>query len=134
MPIPAAPLLMAKKAATNKYVIAIVLVVLLLLISKKAISKTVQKIRERKFDKNEAANVNQIAQQYRSVSNPSGISWMIDFDGTDTDQIDSLAHQSKRNFPEIAKAYRLKFGEGLTDRMRAELSNQDFTNWQNIIQ
>ena len=90
-------------------------------------------MRQRKFDKNEAQDVNQIAQQYRSAVNPSGISWMINIDGTDEAEIERLGYQSKGKLQPIADAYRLKFEESLTDTLRKELSPTEFQNWRNIV-
>jgi hypothetical protein len=123
----------AKKVFTNKYVLMVLIILVLLFFFRGRIRKMIKRRREKQFDKNETQDVNQIAQQYRSASNPSGISWMIDFDGTDEEAIDKLAYQSKNNFPAIANAYRQKFDETLTDRMRAELSTEDFQSWHNII-
>ena len=123
----------AKKVVTNKYVIGIIVLVVVLLFSKKKIAALIQSYKEKKFDKNETKAANQLAQQYRSASNPSGISWMIDMDGTDEEQIDRLAYQSKGRFKPIADAYQLKFGETLTDRMRKELDSEELQNWRNII-
>ena len=123
----------AKKALSNKYVMIALVILVLLFFFRGRIRKMIRRRNEKKFDKNETQDVNQIAQQYRSASNPSGVSWMIDFDGTDEEAIDKLAYQSKNNFSAIANAYRQKFDETLTDRMRAELDTDEFKNWHNII-
>ncbi len=123
----------AKKVLSNKYVMIALVILVLLFFFRGRIRKMIRKRNEKKFDKNETQDVNQIAQQYRSASNPSGVSWMIDFDGTDEEAIDKLAYQSKNNFNAIASAYRQKFDETLTDRMRAELDTDDFQSWHNII-
>jgi len=123
----------AKRLLSNKYIRIILLILVILFFFRGRIRKMIRQRKERQFDNNETQDVNQIAQQYRSASNPSGVSWMIDFDGTDEDAIDKLAYQSKKNFSSIADAYRQKFGETLTDRMRAELDTDDFQSWHNII-
>lgn len=123
----------AKKVLSNKYVMIALVILVLLFFFRGRIRKMIRRRNEKKFDKNETQDVNQIAQQYRSASNPSGVSWMIDFDGTDEEAIDKLAYQSKNNFNAIANAYRQKFDETLTDRMRAELDTDDFQSWHNII-
>lgn len=123
----------AKKVLSNKYVMIALVILVLLFFFRGRIRKMIRRRNEKKFDKNETQDVNQIAQQYRSASNPSGVSWMIDFDGTDEEAIDKLAYQSKNNFNAIASAYRQKFDETLTDRMRAELDTDDFQSWHNII-
>lgn len=123
----------AKKVFSNKYVLIVLLAIVILLFFRGRIRKMIKRHKEKQFDKNETQDVNQIAQQYRAAANPSGVSWMIDFDGTDEDAIDKLAYQSKNNFSSIANAYRQKFDETLTDRMRAELSTDEFQSWHNII-
>lgn len=123
----------AKKLLSNKYMRIILLILVILFFFRGRIRKMIRQRKERQFDNNETQDVNQIAQQYRSASNPSGVSWMIDFDGTDEEAIDKLAYQSKNNFSAIANAYRQKFDETLTDRMRAELDTDDFQSWHNII-
>ncbi|WP_438712314.1 hypothetical protein ACSTS3_07990 [Aquimarina muelleri] len=127
----------ATKSATsffsNRKVQIVLLVIVLYFIFKKKIKQFLYKMRQRKFDKNEAQDVNQIAQQYRSAANPSGISWMINADGTDETEIERLGYQSKGKLQPIADAYRLKFEESLSDRLRKELSPTEFQNWRNII-
>ena len=123
----------AKKVFSNKYVLITLLVLIVLLIFRKRIKKVVRNRQEKKFDKKEARNVNQLAQQYRSASNPSGVSWMIDFDGTDEDLMMDLAIQSKGGYKLIADAYKQKFDESLTDRVRSELDTEDFQSWRYII-
>lgn len=123
----------AKKVFTNKYVIIAIIAIISLWLIKGGISKTIRYFKEKNFDKNEAKDVNQIAQQYRAASNPSGSSWMIDWDGTDEDAIELLAHQTKGHLESVARVYKQKFDETLTDRMRKELDTDDFQNWHNIV-
>ena len=124
----------AKKIVTNKYVVIAVVIVISIFILRGGIKKLIKKFRENQFDKNETKDVNQIAQQIRAASNPSGFNWMIDWDGTDEDTLTILAHQTKGAFKEVADAYRLKFAETLTDRIRKELDAKDYQNWINIVQ
>ena len=123
----------AKKVFSNKYVIIAIIAIISLWLIKGGISKAVRYFKEKNFDKNEAKDVNQIAQQYRAASNPSGTSWMIDWDGTNEDQIEKLAYQTKGNLESVARVYKQKFDETLTDRMRKELDADDFQNWHNIV-
>lgn len=123
----------ATKIITNKYVLTTIIVLVAYLFLKGRIRKVIRKFREKSFDKNEAKDVNQIAQQYRAASNPSGISWMIDLDGTNEQAIDRLGYQTKGSFESITDAYKLKFSESLTDRMRKELDADRFQNWRNIV-
>ncbi len=122
-----------KKILSNKYVVIGIIVFITLFILRGGIRKIITRIREKKFNKNETKNVNQIAQQYRAASNPSGANWMINWDGTHEDQIEKLAYQTKGYLKPIADAYKLKFQETLTDRMRKELDAEDFQNWYNIV-
>lgn len=123
----------AKNIMSNKYVLATIITIIGLLVFKSKIKKAIAKYREGKFDKNETKDVNQIAQQYRSASNPSGIAMLINTDGTNEEAIDRLAYQTKGSFEAVADAYKLKFDETLTDRMRKELDADEFQDWKNII-
>lgn len=123
----------AKSVLSNKYVLLGLLVIVLVLFFKNRIKRAFRAIKEESFDANETKDVNQIAQQYRSASNPSGFSWMIDFDGTDEDSIRNLAFQTKGAFERVSQAYNDKFDETLTDRMRNELDTESFQNWKSII-
>ncbi len=118
---------------SNRKVQIAILIIILYFIFKKKIKQLIRNYKQRKFNKNEAQDINQLAQQYRAAANRSGIEWMINFDGTNTDIINNLAFQTKGRFQEVADAYRLKFEESLTDRMRKELSTNDFQNWWNIV-
>lgn len=122
-----------KKVFSNKYVLIALIVIIGFWFFKGRIKRMMKNYRAKQFDKNETINANQLAQQYRSASNPSGVSWMIDFDGTDEDLIEKLAFQTKGGFDVVADAYHQKFDETLTDRMRAELDTDEFKNWHNII-
>lgn len=123
----------AKKIISNKKVQTVLVILILALVFRRTIRKLIRKWRERKFDANEGKNVNQLAQQYRSASNPSGVSWMINFDGTDENEIEKLGYQTKEKLQDVANAYKLKFDESLSDRIRKELSPSDFQNWRNIV-
>ncbi|TSE09999.1 hypothetical protein [Aquimarina algiphila] len=123
----------AKSFFSNRKVQIALLIIVLYFIFKKKIKRLLHNMRQRRFDRNEAQDVNQIAQQYRSAANPSGISWMINIDGTDEEEIERLGYQTKRQLQPIADAYRLKFEESLSDRLRKELSPREFQNWRNIV-
>lgn len=122
-----------KKALTNKYVMLVAISIVAFLFFKSSIKRIIEKIKEGKFDKNETKNANQLAQQYRSAANPSGIKWMIDTDGTDEKAVERLAYQTKEHLEPVATAYKQKFHETLTDRMRKELDANDFQDWKNIV-
>lgn len=124
---------MTKGLLGNKYVMLAIILVIILFFFKGKLKRVIQKIRENKFDKNETDDANLIAQQYRAAANPSGISWMIDIDGTSEEAVERLAYQTKGKLDKVTNAYRQKFGETLSDRMRKELSAKEYSNWQNII-
>ncbi|MFC5047681.1 hypothetical protein ACFSTE_05895 [Aquimarina hainanensis] len=133
------PILVAKAAQTttsilsNRKVQIAILLIILYLIFRAKIKRWIYLYKQRKFNKDEALNPNQLAQQYRAAANPSGISWLINADGTNERQIENLAYQSKNNFQPIANAYNLKFEESLTDRLRKELSPKEYQDWHNIV-
>jgi len=127
-------LLQAKKVLSNKYVIMTIVLIAVIFIARGGIKKFIQARNEKKFDKNETKDTNQLALQYRTASNPSGNNWMIDWDGTDEDAIEKLAYQTKGELNEVAAAYKLKFdGETLSDRMSKELDSKELQNWRNIV-
>ena len=122
-----------KKVFTNKYVVIAIVVIVSFWLIRGGVRKVIRHFKEKQFDKNEHKDFNQIAQQYRSAANPSGADWMIDWDGTDEDAIEVLAHQTKGHLDSIARVYKQKFDETLTDRLRKELDTDDFQNWRNIV-
>ena len=123
----------AKKVLTNKYVIIAIVVIISFWLLKGGVKKAVRFFKEKQFDKNEAEDVNQIAQQYRAAANPSGLSWMIDWDGTNEEAVERLGYQTKGRLDSVARVYKQKFDETLTDRMRKELDTEEFQNWRNIV-
>ncbi len=133
------PLLIAQATKTagnilaNKKVQLAILLIIAYVIFRKKINDLIYRWRQRKFNQNEGRDTNQIAQQYRSAANPSGVSWLINVDGTKEEEIERLGYQTKGQLQPIADAYRLKFEESLTDRLRKELSPKDFQNWKNIV-
>lgn len=94
-----------KKVFSNKYVLLTIAALFVLFLTRNKIKKIFIKRNEDKFDKEETEDFNQIAQQYRSASNPSGIEFLIDADGTDEEAIERLAYQTKGNFQQIADGY-----------------------------
>ncbi|GAA4276284.1 hypothetical protein [Aquimarina mytili] len=123
----------AKSFFSNRKVQIVLLLIVLYFIFKKKIKRFLDNRRLQKFQKDEGSIINQLAQQYRAAFNPSGISWMINFDTTKTQAIERLAYQTKGRFQAIANAYELRYKELLTDRLRRELSADEFQNWQNIV-
>ncbi len=122
-----------KKVLKNKYVMTAIISIVAFFFLKGTVKKLIRKYRESRFDKNETNDVNQIAQQYRAAANPSGISWLIETDGTDEAAVERLGYQTKDKMESVATAYKQKFDETLTDRMRKELNPDEFQDWKNII-
>ncbi|MCB0396836.1 MAG: hypothetical protein KDD36_09295 [Flavobacteriales bacterium] len=122
-----------KKFFSNKVVLTVIALVVLIFLFKKKIGKAIQSVRSKKFDKQEYKDVNLLAQQYREAVNPSGFDALINYDGTDEQAIETLARQTKGSLREISDAYRLKYNEGLSDRLRRELSSEDFQRWKDIV-
>jgi len=123
----------AKNILSNRKVQIALMVLLAYFLFKNKIKDAVLKYRQNKFDKNEGDTINQLVQQYRSAVNPSGVSWMTNFDGTKEQELEKLAYQTKGKLQLVANAYKLKFDESLTDRIRKELSVSAFQNWWNIV-
>jgi len=121
-----------KAVLSNKFVQLGIVVFALIVIIKGGVKKWQANRREKRFNRNEGKDVNQLAQRYRAASNPSGFEAMIDFDGTDEEALKLLARDTKGRLPDVAAAYRLKFNEALTDRLRKELDADDFQNWHDI--
>ena len=122
-----------KQIFSNRNVQLGLIILLVALVFKGSIQTVIRKVRENHFDKNEPEMVNQLAQQYRAAVNPSGVSWMVGIDGTKDKAIELLAYRTKGKLNEVLKAYREKFDETLTDRLRQELSVKAYQNWLNIV-
>ena len=130
------PLIVAngvKKVFSNKYVIIAIIVLVVFFVAKGGIQKFIRSRKEKEFNRNETKDVNQLALQYRTASNPSGNDWMINWDGTNEDAIEKLAYQTKGVLDEVAAAYKLKFDETLSDRMSKELDSEELQDWRNIV-
>ena len=72
-----------KKIFSDKRVLLVLGILVVLLLLRKTIKKGIEKIRENKFDRDSTEDPNKLALNARSAVNPSGIGWMVDFDGTD---------------------------------------------------
>jgi len=123
----------AAKAVKNPKFVTAILVIVVVIFFRKKLKNAIENFRRNRFDRNEGSDVNSIVQQYRSAVNPSGVSWLIDVDGTNEEEVLRLAEQSKGQFQEVARAYRAKFNESITDRMRSDLSVSDFAKWQDLV-
>lgn len=128
--------LQAKKFFSNRKVQIVIAILVFVIVFRRTIRKTIQRIQKNSFDKEEAKDPNQLAQQYRAMFNPSGVSWMIGFDGTDTQNLDLLAEQTRGQLQAVTDAYRLGFPNddlSLQDRLRSELSTDDFIRWRAFV-
>lgn len=122
-----------KQIVNNRNVQLVLVIILLAFLFRGSIQSVIRKVRENHFDRNEPEMVNQLAQQYRAAVNPSGVAWLVGVDGTKDKAIELLAYRTKGRLNEVLKAYREKFDETLTDRLRQELSVKDYQNWLNIV-
>ena len=122
-----------KSFFTNRTVLTVIAIIVIVLILKKKIKKGVRKYKEKQFDKNEFQDPNLLVQQYRSASNPSGINWLINTDGTEEAEILNLAYPTNGQKTAVSEAYQNKYAETLTDRLKSELSTKDFDHWKNIV-
>jgi len=84
------------------------------------------------IQENGALNYNAMAQMYRQAMNPSGYSWMIDFDLTNVSSLYELASKTI-NFDRVATAYSLAYGSDLTTDLRKELNTSEFNKFMNIL-
>lgn len=132
-PIVAAQLKSFFSSKAGKMTLLVILVMIVFFIAKGGITKFLRNRAEKKFDRDETKDVNQLALQYRTASNPSGNNWMIDWDGTNEDAIEKLAYQTKGVLDEVAAAYKLKYDETLSDRMSKELDSEELQDWRNIV-
>ena len=119
--------------------LAILLLLVIALIIKKAGAQIIKEVKEKQFDKKDqvvkGVDIKYLVLQYLNAMNPSGISWMTDFDGTNTESIMSLALKTRGVFNKVNLAYKVKdpHGRVLEDALREELSNEDFDKWYNIV-
>lgn len=124
-----------KKVFTNKIVLVVVFVLFLYLIFKKKVKDFVNKRSEKKFDEKATEDPNRVALGFRNAANPSGYSWMIDWDGTDEVSFERLARKMKDQgiINEVTKAYQDKYHESLLDRAAKELGGEELKTFDDII-
>jgi hypothetical protein len=68
----------------------------------------------------------------RSAMNPSGISWMMSFDTTDTAKVLDTA-RSITNLDEVINAYRKLHASNLIEDLQSELSTEDYQKFMSLI-
>lgn len=124
-----------RNVLTDKRVIYVILGIILYFILKKTFLKAIRAYKEKQFDKNSFASPNKIALNLHSAANPSGQSWIIDYDGTDEDAFLTSGQRMKdlRLQREVSEAYQLKFDETLEDRANKELDGDDLRTWEGLI-
>lgn len=138
----AAPIIftsLAKGAGTilkNRKVQIFLAVILGIFLLRGGIRKIRAAIRKRKFDNQSTEDPNRVALQFRQAANPSGVNWMINFDGTNEKQFERLARKikSEKIIKEVSDAYRLKYDETLQERAAKELDNNELQQFEDIIQ
>lgn len=64
----------------------------------------------------------------RQACNPSGITWMIDFDTTSLSDLMSVADQISA-IDKVGDAYRNLYNENMFERLEKELNNEDLNEW-----
>lgn len=79
-------------------------------------------------EQNRKAYANTFANMLRSAFNPSGISWLIATDTTNTKAVLSIAEQMKAKgvpYSYVANAYFTAYNDDLAKRLQSELSTSD---------
>lgn len=78
----------------------------------------------------------QKALQLRNAFNPSGISWMIDFDGTvESAVLETIATlKDKAEWDTMVTIYQDAYGESLIDRTNKELGTDDLAKFNQLLQ
>lgn len=73
-----------------------------------------------------------VAVEMRQAMNPSGTSWLMDFDGTDTDALFNSARKAT-DFPAVARAYANLYDADLLTDLQNELSPAQFAQFQALL-
>jgi len=91
--------------------------------------KWLDKIRESLAYKNASDDPNTaLAIQVRQACNPSGIDWMVEFDGTWKSDLMLVADQIA-SLDKVNKAYGNLYNENMFKRLEKELNANDFQEW-----
>jgi hypothetical protein len=72
------------------------------------------------------------AMSLRSAMNPSGMSWMMSFDGTNTTVLFNTAKQIK-NFDSVSSAYKKLYNDDLLIDVQKELSTEDYQKFMTLV-
>ncbi len=123
------------KGLKNKNVQIALAVILVIFLLKGGIKKVVRFFKNKKFDNKATEDPNRVALQLRNAANPSGVNWMIDWDGTNEAEFELLARRIKNQdiIKEVSDAYRLKYDETLQERAAKELSTDELQRFEDII-
>lgn len=113
----------------TKYAIGTIIVIVVLVVAYYTSRSAMRNAKKKRFDKMPENDVVRLAQEYRLAMNPSGISWMKSFDGTDEEAIMNLAARTKGQLDEVQASYKVKFNTTLTDDLRDELSSDLYNRW-----
>lgn len=73
-----------------------------------------------------------IAVEMRQAMNPSGTTWLMDFDGTETEALFNAARKAT-NFSAVSSAYASLYDSDLITDIQNELSVADFAQFQALI-
>lgn len=74
----------------------------------------------------------QQAMLLRNAMNPSGISWMMSFDTTNTDAVLEVAKKIT-NFDKVAKTYKKLYDADLTADLQSELNTEEYQKFLTLI-
>lgn len=121
---------------TKRYILigVIVLVALVILFF---VFRAIKKASDRKQNNNfDAPGTSGLATQYahrlRTALNPSGMSWMINTDGTNEKEIMSVADAMKANkvtMSQVATAYYTAYKDDLAKRLQGDLDSGEFNEF-----
>lgn len=88
-----------------------------------------RKIQEDQAYKNTSNDPNTaLAIQVRQACNPSGIDWMVEFDGTWSNDLMIVADQIS-SLDKVAAAYNTLYNESMFKRLEKELNATEFQEW-----
>lgn len=121
---------------TKRYILigVIVLVALVILFF---VFRAIKKASDRKQNNNfDAPGTSGLATQYahrlRTALNPSGMSWMINTDGTNEKEIMAVADAMKANkvtMSQVATAYYTAYKDDLAKRLQGDLDSGEFNEF-----
>lgn len=77
----------------------------------------------------------QSAVAIRNATNPSGIDWMINFDGTNEKALFEIVSniKNKTQWDELVAVYNKAYGESIIDRLNKELDHEELLKFNTIL-